>query len=476
MSFTESAWEDTRRRRARWDEMARLRSVKGTNYYHRRLVEVYRHLIPRGKRVLELGCGRGDLLAALEPSFGVGVDFSFEMVYQAKKLHPQLYFVQADAHHLPVSGQFDYVILSDLVKDLWDVQGVLKELHGVVVSHTRLILNFLNSLWNGPLWFAKIPGLAHDGPPPNRFSPRDLVGLLNLADFELLKKWGEILIPFYLPVFTSLFNRYLIKCFPFSLFALSHFFVVRPLTQKGKDIKPSVSVIIPARNEAGNIPGIMERIPEMGEKMEVIFVEGHSTDGTYEAIEREISAYPARKVRLLKQQGEGKKDAIKLGFAYTQGDILIILDADLTVAPEDLSRFYEVLSTGKGEFACGVRFVYPREKGAMRFLNLLGNKFFSYAFTFLSGQPITDTLCGTKALLRADYGRMGEVLPPSCDKLDPFGDFSLLLGATRLNLKICEIPVRYRERNYGETNIKRFRDGLLLLRMVFFALRYVKFF
>jgi glycosyltransferase involved in cell wall biosynthesis len=236
----------------------------------------------------------------------------------------------------------------------------------------------------------------------------------------------------------------------------------------------SVSVIIPARNEAGNIPHIFEKTPEMGAGTELIFVEGHSTDNTYEVIKSEIEAHPERNSRLYRQEGIGKGDAVRLGFSKAQGEILMILDADLSVPPKDLSRFYNALVSGRGEFINGVRLVYPMEEKAMRYLNLLGNKFFSLAFTWLLGQPIKDTLCGTKAIAKSDY----DLIASRRDyfgEFDPFGDFDLLFGAAFHNLKIVEIPIRYRQRIYGETNIDRWRHGWLLLKMTLFAARKIKF-
>jgi glycosyltransferase involved in cell wall biosynthesis len=233
-------------------------------------------------------------------------------------------------------------------------------------------------------------------------------------------------------------------------------------------------VIIPARNEAGNIPAIFARTPQMGEGTELVLVEGHSRDKTYAAIEATVAEHPERSCQLLRQTGIGKGDAVRLGFSRARGDVLMILDADLTVPPEDLPRFYEALVSGKGEFINGVRLVYPMEGQAMRFLNLLGNKFFSLAFSWLLGQSIKDTLCGTKVLWKKDY----EAITNNrayFGNFDPFGDFDLIFGAAKLNLKITDLPIRYRERTYGTTNIQRWKHGWLLLKMVLFAARRLKF-
>jgi glycosyltransferase involved in cell wall biosynthesis len=231
---------------------------------------------------------------------------------------------------------------------------------------------------------------------------------------------------------------------------------------------------VPARNEAGNIEQLIDRVPEMGGGTEIIFVEGHSTDDTYAAIERAIAAHPERTCKLLKQPGKGKGDAVRAGFAVATGDILTILDADLTVPPEDLPAFFDAMHSGKADFANGVRLVYPREEKAMRMANLIGNKFFGLAFSWLIGQRIKDTLCGTKTMWKKDYDLLAANRSYFGD-FDPFGDFDLLFGAARMSLKIVDVPVRYRQRTYGETNIQRWRHGILLLRMVMFAARRMKF-
>jgi glycosyltransferase involved in cell wall biosynthesis len=266
-----------------------------------------------------------------------------------------------------------------------------------------------------------------------------------------------------------------VKVWPFKLLALTNVIVALPKAQRGPlSEEPLVSVVIPARNESGNIPHIFTRTPEMGRGVELVFVEGHSKDDTFAAIEKAIADHPERRCKLLQQTGVGKGDAVRTGLAQASGDVLMILDADLTVPPEDLPRFYEVLCSDKGEFVNGVRLVYPMEKQAMRFLNLVGNKFFSLTFSWLLGQPIKDTLCGTKALRKADYERIAANRAHFGD-FDPFGDFDLLFGAAKLNLKIVEVPIRYRERTYGTTNIQRWKHGWLLLKMVLFAARRIKF-
>jgi SAM-dependent methyltransferase len=475
--WTDPAPANYRQRRIRhWDTVAKqMDTWRGWGgAYHRRLTEVYRLLVPPGQRVLEVGCAQGDLLAALEPSLGVGVDFSLEMLRRATERHPDLRFVLADAHEVEALGEpFDVIVLSDLVNDVWDVQDVLERIVRLTRPETRVILNYYSHLWELPLALAQRLGLGKPTLYQNWLTIDDIVGLLNLAGLEVVRRWSEILWPVPTPVLGSLANRYLVKLWPFRSLALTNFLVARPRQPAGTEF-PSVSVVIPARNEAGNIGQILARTPEMGRGTELIFVEGHSKDDTYGAIERAIATRPERRCRLFRQTGRGKGDAVKLGFARASGDILMILDADLTVPPEDLPRFYDILCSRQGEFANGVRLVYPMEGQAMRFANLVGNKCFSMAFSWLLGQPIKDTLCGTKVLWKSDYDRIAANRGYFGD-FDPFGDYDLLFGAARLNLKITDVPIRYRERTYGTTSIQRWSHGWLLLRMILFAAFRIKF-
>jgi SAM-dependent methyltransferase len=463
-------------RRAHWDSVARqLDTWTGAGgAYHRRLAEIYRFTVGDGQRVLEIGCGRGDLLASLRPAFGVGIDFSSEMVCRAARRHPRLHFLQADAHALPFHDPFDVIILSDLVNDLWDVQAVFEEVARLCAPRTRIVINVYSRLWEIPLEISRRLGLSKPTLYENWLTVDDVSGLLSLAGLEKIRAWPEILFPLPVPLISGFLNRLLIRFWPFTEMGLTNVVVARrsPLPSP-KAARPQVSVIVPARNEAGNIPEVFARVPEMGSGTELVFVEGHSKDHTLEAIEAGIAANPERPSKLLRQSGSGKGDAVRLGFAHAGGDVLMILDADLTVPPESLMRFYRALVEGSGEFINGVRLIYPMEKQAMRFVNFIGNKVFSLAFTWLLGQPIKDTLCGTKVLWKADYEKIAANRAYFGD-FDPFGDFDLLFGAARLNLKIVDLPIRYRERTYGSTNIQRWKHGWLLLRMTLFAFRRLK--
>ncbi|MSR77486.1 MAG: glycosyltransferase [Candidatus Omnitrophica bacterium] len=480
-ALSEPSWIESLRlkyRKARvdfWNKRAGAVSTQWAGYYHRKLEATYQFLIDPGQSILEIGCSQGNLLAALKPSRGVGVDFSSEMIKAGRTKHPELCFIEADGHDLNLNEKFDFIILSDLANDIWDVQKILQQVARHSSSRTRIIFNFYSHLWELPLTMVSKLGLAQPTLYQNWLTEGDISNLLCLENFEIVRSWQEILWPFFTPFLTTFFNRFLVRLWPFNHLALCNFVIARLKVKRTESAeKPRVSVIIPARNEAGNIDQIFTRTPQMGRETEFIFIEGHSQDKTFSAIEEAIKNHPDRPAKLFKQTGMGKGDAVRKGFAEASGDIFMILDADLTVPPEDMSRFYDLLASGKAEFINGVRLVYPMEKQAMRFLNLLANKAFGLTFSWLLGQTLKDTLCGTKALYREDYERIAAHRSYFGD-FDPFGDFDLLFGAAKQNLKIVDLPIRYCQRTYGTTNIQRWKHGVLLLRMVLFAAARLKF-
>ncbi len=444
-------------------------------YYYEEVERIVRFHVPQGASVLEIGCGTGDLLASLAPSRGVGIDISPKAVESARSKHPGLTFLAGDAEDIPLSESFDYILLSDLIGYLDDVQRAFEQLNRICHPRTRVILTYFNYLWEPVLQAGERLGIKRPQPDQNWLSLADLQNLLSLAGFQTVSMGYKVLLPVRVPLLSSLCNRMLANLPLLRKLCLVEIIIARPAPVPVPEETLSCSVVVPARNERGNIENAVRRIPPMGRHTEIVFVEGNSRDGTAEEIERVIAAYPERDVKLLRQgSGVGKGDAVRKGFAAATGDVVMILDADLTVPPEELPKFLKALSSGRGEFVHGSRLVYPMEKQAMRFLNTLGNKFFSLAFTWLLDQRFKDTLCGTKVLYRLDYERIAAGRDYFGD-FDPFGDFDLIFGAAKLDLKILEIPIRYRERTYGTTQISRFRHGWLLLRMCLFALRRIKF-
>src|SRR3989344_8283175 len=439
---------------------------KKNSFYHKELENLCRFLIPQNKKIIELGCGTGDLLKALHPSIGVGIDIAEEMVKIAQKKHPHLSFSVGDIQNLSINEPFDYVVLSDLIGNLEDVQKGLEELQKVTNEEARIILTCYNYFWEPAMIIAEKLGYKMPQPFQNWLTKKDIENLIYLADLEIVKKGDAVLIPIDIPYVTTFVNRYLARLPLFKNLCLVQYFIIRRKPHFYSDKEYTTSVIIPARNEEGNIEAAILRTPKVGKHTELIFVEGHSKDNTLSEIKRVMKKYGDKKdIKLIQQKNSnGKADAVRKGFEKATGEILMILDADLTVPPEDLPKFYHALRLRKGEYVQGSRLVYSMEKQAMRFLNIIGNKFFSIAFSWLLDQPIKDTLCGTKALYKSDYENLAKGRNYFGD-FDPFGDFDLIFGAAKLNLKILEIPIRYRARTYGTTNIKRFTHGLILLKM-----------
>jgi SAM-dependent methyltransferase len=460
------------------DQFAKQRSrwVRSARFFHDEDLRYLRFLVPEGCRVLELGCGNGHLLAALRPSYGVGVDLSQGMINQASETYPHLSFFCGDIEDPSfinsLEGTFDVVLVIDTLGSLEDCQSMLESLASICTRQTRLVVAYFSHLWQPALKIAEWLRWRMPQPPQNVFSPGDVRALVGLADFEVVKTDIRMLSPMRLFGFGRFLNRFIAPWPIIQLLCLRHYTVCRSLRQREDGIK-SASVIIPARNERGNIEPAVRRLPQFTDDLEIIFVEGHSKDGTWEEIQRVVAAYPDRKIRALRQPGKGKGDAVFTAFDAAGGDALMILDADLTVPPEQLPKFWHAIQSGKGEFVNGSRLVYQMEDHAMRLLNLAANKAFSLIFTWLLSQRFTDTLCGTKVLRRSDYARIKQGRAYFGD-FDPFGDFDLIFGASKLGLKVVEIPVRYASRVYGETQISRFTHGLLLLRMLLFAFFRIK--
>lgn len=447
---------------------------KRHRYYWDDISRTLDYFIHAEDSVLEIGCGGGELLGYLKAADKTGIDFSAEMLDLARKSFPDIRFEQMTAEEFTLDRKFDVIVLSNLIGYLGDIQVVFERLHTVCHRNTRIIISYYSFLWEPVLNFAEAIGIKQRVPAQNWLSRNDISNLLYLAGFDVYRQVFRQIIPVNIPVISWFLNKILARLPFFRHLCITQYAFARPMLPGKDDF--SVSVIVPARNESGNIEDAVKRLPAMGRHTELIFVEGNSTDDTWEKIQEVAENYKdARDIKIAKQPGKGKNDAVKTGFAMATGDILMILDADLTVPPEDLPKFYDAIASGKGDFINGSRLVYQMEKHAMQFLNVYGNKFFSMAFSWLLERPFKDTLCGTKVIFKSDYEKLCRQRDFFGD-FDPFGDFDLIFGAYKLNLKIIEVPIRYRERTYGETNISRFTHGWMLLKMTAFAARKIKFY
>jgi ubiquinone/menaquinone biosynthesis C-methylase UbiE len=450
--------------------------IRRSRHYYQNLVRFFRFNIPENSRVLEIGCGTGFLLNAVKPTYGVGIDISAVMISIATQKYPHLTFHEQDAEFMELHGTFDYIIISDTLGYLEDIQKVFNRIRHVCTPDTRIIINYHSFFWEPFLSLAQKLNLKMPHKRLNWLNRSDVVNLLNLEGYDVIRTGKRYLMPVYIPLISWFFNKYLAYLPLLNSLCLTGYIIARlPQSLPAGNREFSVSVIIPARNEEGNIEDAVKRVPEMGNHTEIIFVEGGSSDGTLNEIKRVCDLYGSmRDVKYMVQSGKGKGDAVRMGFEHARGDILMILDADLTVPPEDLPKFYDAIATGKGEYINGTRLVYPMEDEAMRTLNIMGNKFFSVMFSWLLSQRIKDTLCGTKVLTASNYRKLS-TNRSYFGNFDPFGDFDLIFGSAKLNLKLVEVPIRYRARIYGDTNISRFSHGWLLLKMVFYAMNKIKF-
>jgi hypothetical protein len=449
-------------------------------YYWSEITQYINYFTHEDSSVLEIGCSNGDLIAEVKGNRKVGIDISDEFIKWAKEQHnnTNTEFICMDANDINFNEKFDLIVVSNLIGFVNDIQNVFQQLQKCCHPNTKIIVQYYNSLWEPIIKFSELIGFKKKTPNQNWLNSSDINNLLYVSGFDVYRNSKRLIFPFYIPLFSFLCNKYLAKFPFFRFFSLNTYSFAKPIAEINSDFyknKYTTTIVIPARNESGNIENAILRMPKFGKHVEIIFVEGNSTDDTWQKIkEIQLKYKDSHDIKITQQKGKGKADAVREGYKIATGDVLMILDADLTVPPEDLPKFYEAIASGKGDFINGTRLVYPMEKEAMRSLNFLGNHFFSWAFTWLLEQRFKDTLCGTKVMFRKDYLKLVKNRSYFGD-FDPFGDFDLLFGAHKLNLKIVEIPIRYKERTYGTTNISRFKHGLILLRMCAFASRKCKF-
>ena len=443
------------------------------SYYRKKILNYLNYFSHPEISVLEVGCIDGYLISAIQGNKRTGICFTENELKQCKKNYPNIHFILQEPDKIQIREQYDLIILQHSIARVRDVQTMLDLLKNVCHSQTKVIIGHYNHFWEPILRFGEFIGIKKKTPLANTLNASDIKNILFLSNFDVYKQTKQLIIPINIPVISYITNRFLSHLPIIHQLQLNNYSFAKFNDAKSKEY--TTTVVIPARNESGNIENAILRLPKFGKHIEIIFIEGNSNDDTWQKIQEVQKKYAlTHDIKIGQQRGKGKADAVREGFKMATGDILMILDADLTVPPEDLPKFYNAIAEGKGDFINGTRLVYPMEKEAMRFLNLVGNQIFSWAFSWLLEQPFKDTLCGTKVLFRKDYQRLVENRE-YFGNFDPFGDFDLIFGAHKLNLKIVEIPIRYRERTYGTTNISRFKHGLILLKMCVFAARKIKF-
>ncbi len=451
-------------------------------YYYQDIENLCKFFIQSGSRVLDVGAKLGDLLNAVNPSYGLGIDSNTSFVEKAKEKYPDLEFEIVAPEEFSSRQVFDYIIVANTISSLDNIQKSFDNLHQVCHSSTRLIISFHNPAWELILRLATL--LKQRMPLPssslNWLNLEDVENILSLTNFQVVEHGKRLLFPKNIPFISNFLNKFIAPLPVINSFCLTEYVIARPNLKKKLQFSNEISeltcsVIVPARNEANNIEGCVARLPKLGKHTEVIFIEGHSKDNTWEEIQRVQAKYQDQwDIKMCQQTGKGKGNAVREGFAITTGDIFIILDSDLTVRPEDLIYFFEAIALSHCEFANGCRLIYPVSKEAMPWLNRMANRFFAWLLSYLLNTKIKDSLCGTKAIRKEHYQKIAQNRS-YFGEFDPFGDFDLLFGAAKLGLQIQDIPVRYVPRSYGESNIQHFKEGLVLLKMCLYAAKKIKF-
>jgi hypothetical protein len=457
-------------RRRHQESVAPQRSkwIRANKYFYGRIQRLLQFIVEPGKRVLELRCETGDFLASTKPAFGVGVEISDAMVACAQAEHPELSFMKSDPEELELNEAFDYIVF-DHIFDTVDILRAFERVRAHSHAETTLVIINYNHFWQPILELATKLGLRSRFVEPNWVSENDVRGFLRLAGFRPVRKHRLLLFPKYIPVLSSFINDFLARLPGLGRLCLMQVMVARPIVSPVHESEVTVSVVVPCRNEAGNVQSAVERIPDMGARTEIIFCDDKSTDGTADEVRRMQKHYPEKEIRLVDGPGICKAENVWTGFRAARGDVLMILDADLTVMPEELPVFFRALVQKHGGFINGSRLVYPMQQTAMKFANIIGNKFFSVVFSFLLDQRIKDTLCGTKVMWRKDWLRL-EPYIGSWGIQDLWGDYELLFGASKLHLDIVEVPVHYQERIHGVTKMTRvFSNGWRMLRICWYA-------
>jgi Glycosyl transferase family 2 len=465
------ALEEIRRARREFqDSIAANREdwIRSNEYFYYSLRRVLQFIVEPGKRVLAVRCETGHFLASVMPAYGVGIEIGEAMVEYARLQHPDLHFVRCDPEELDLREKFDYIIFNHIF-DTVDILSTLERIREHCTDDTQVIVINYNHLWQPLLQFASKVGLRSKFVDPNWISENDIRGFLRLAGYRPVRKHRLLLFPKWLPLFSFLMNNVLARLPGLRRLCLMQVMVARPLPEPQDERDVTVSVIVPCRNERGNIQPAVERIPAMGKHTEILFCDDKSTDGTADEVRRMQALHPEKDIQLIEGPGICKAENVWNGFRAARGDVLMILDADLTVMPEELPMFFRALASRRGDFVNGSRLIYPLQQNAMKFTNEIGNKFFGQLFSFLLDQRIKDTLCGTKVLWRKDWARMEKSLG-SWGIRDLWGDYELLFGASKMHLEIIEVPVHYQERIHGVTKMTRvLYNGLRMLRICWHA-------
>ncbi len=445
-------------RRAHFDSIAQRWDFwrDKNRYYHDSLAEFVRGVGPPDGNVLEVGAGTGDLLASVPAAHAVGLNLSKRLNELASAKHPLLDLRTFEIDHISLPDGFtaDHVVMVNMLDHVHDIWELVESLQPHLGEHSLLLLTTTNPLWAPVMRLGGRLGWRVPDSPRNYLTSRDIASVLALQGIDVVESGFLLPAPKRVPVVADLLNL-IVPDVPVLRYASS----VQYLAARVRCVRRplSVSVVIPCHNEEGNIAECIARTPDFGRSTEVVVVDDGSRDETRAVVRSVMQRDP--RVRLVAYDtNHGKANAVRAGFDAATGDVLMILDADMTVAPEDLPKFLKPLQDGTADFVNGTRLVYPMAGQAMPLANFLGNKAFCFLTSWALRQRVSDTLCGTKALFRADYEKL-----PIVGK-DRWGDFDLLFGAARSRLRILEIPVHYGDRKSGDSKMNVRRDGWLFLK------------
>ncbi len=426
--------------------------------YREHTIKFLSQVVPENKKVLLIGCLTSEILEALRPSYGVGLDVSEEAVRLARAncQNPNVRYHCALPEEYKTTEKFDYVILLNVVDHSDDVLALVDSVSKFVHEDSRVILSMLNPLWHPLVKFASRLKIRIPDHKRNLVGSRILGTALEIKSFKVMDKCRRVLVPKRIPLFSWLCNQFLSRLPGFNSLCFIQYVTAKPAELK-KTNRSSCSVIIPCYNEEGNITECINRVPHMGSFTEILVVNDGSKDKTEEIVRNLTPTFPnLTLITYAKNQGKG--NAVLKGLRAAKGDVVMILDADMTVPPEELTDFFEALESKTADFASGTRFLYPMEREAMRLANYFGNILFSKLVEVIVGSECSDTLCGTKAMRKIDFADFE--LEDSA-----WGDFDLIFHAARRKLKCVEIPVHYKSRVAGESKMKAFSSGISFLKL-----------
>ena len=441
---------------------------KRNGFYHSEQKKFISSIIRPESSVLEIGCSTGNLLEVIDAQRVVGIEISPRMAELARHKcdTDKVEIIETSLENFETNEKFDYIILNHLLEYAYDVQGSLEKIRDFCHDDSRVIVICHNPLWEHILRGTAFLGLRMPDLNRNFKTVMDLRNFFELAGFDPYETGYRLALPKRIPLFTTFFNKVLAKIPGLAVGSFSEYVIAKPKSVHSSS-KPrySCSVIIPCFNEEGNVTLAVERTPDMGTFTEILVVDDGSSDGTKAEAEKIAAKDP--RVRVISYTpNSGKGYAVKVGFDAAKGDVLMILDADMTVRPEDMPRFFDPIDQGLADFVNGTRMIYPMENKAMGALNFIGNKGFGIILSLIMGRRATDTLCGTKAFRKKHYDTF--------DMTDKsWGDFDLLLGATKQRLKVVEMPIRYMARVEGDSKMKAFQHGWRLLMVCVQAFRAV---